>query len=86
MSLQWCGARLHGYSAGSTGCSGSSSSGAEFLEDFAVYLAGYDGGMHLAAVEEGEAVENVALSSFEQPAVANVTVTRAISAKFFFHF
>ena len=28
MSLQWCGAQLHGYSAGSTGCSGSSSSGA----------------------------------------------------------
>lgn len=28
ISLQWCGAQFHGYSAGSTGCSGSSSSGA----------------------------------------------------------
>ena len=30
---------------------------AEFLEDFAVHLAGHDGGVHLAAVEQGQAVE-----------------------------
>ncbi len=28
---------------------------AEFLEDFAVHLAGHNGGVHLAAVEEGKA-------------------------------
>jgi len=35
-------------------------SDAEFLEDFAVHLAGHDGGVHLAAVEEGDAVEGAA--------------------------
>lgn len=35
-------------------------SDAEFLEYLAVHLAGHDGGVHLAAVEEGEAVEGAA--------------------------
>ena len=34
---------------------------AEFLEDFVVDFAGHDGGVHLAAVEEGKAVEGAAV-------------------------
>ena len=34
---------------------------AEFLEDLAVHFAGHDGGVHLAAVEEGKAVEGAAV-------------------------
>ena len=33
---------------------------AEFLEDLAVHFAGHDGGVHLAAVEEGQAIEGAA--------------------------
>ena len=39
---------------------------AEFLEDFALDLAGHDGGVHLAAVEEGEAVEGAAAVVVEE--------------------
>ncbi len=36
-------------------------SDAKFLENLAIHLAGHDGGVHLAAVEEGEAVEGAAV-------------------------
>ena len=39
---------------------------AEFLEDFAIDLAGHDGGVHLATVEEWEAVEGAAAVVVEE--------------------
>ena len=39
---------------------------AEFLEDLAVHFAGHDGGVHLAAVEHGQAVKGAAAVVVQQ--------------------
>jgi hypothetical protein len=41
-------------------------SDAKFLEDLVIHFAGHDGGVHLTAVEEGEAVEGAAAVVVEE--------------------